>query len=63
MKLRSLYTLFTLIVMVKGAWWAAVTQPFILSLGSLMAGVDQEVLDVHTFNWGKWLPWTKWGKQ
>ena len=46
MKLRSILALFTLIVMVRGAWFAAAVQPVILSLGAVLSAVDQDVLDV-----------------
>ena len=54
MKLREVFALFTLSVVVKGSLWAAAVQPVILSLGAMMAAVDQDVLDVHFFDWRKW---------
>ena len=49
--------------MVNGAWWAAVTQPVILSFGSLLAAVDTDVLDVHLIDWNKWIPFLGKGKK
>ena len=46
MKLRDILALFTLIVMVRGAWLAAAVQPVIMSLGAVMSAVDLDVLDV-----------------
>ena len=56
MKLRSILALFTLIVMVRGAWFAATVQPFILSLGAVLSAVDQDVLDVQLNGIKSWLP-------
>ena len=44
--LRGIVTLLTLIVMVKGAWWAAAVQPVVLSLGAILTAVDLDVLNV-----------------
>ena len=35
MKLLTIFALFTLVVMVKGAFWAAAISPVILSIGAL----------------------------
>ena len=62
MKLKDILTLFTLSVIVKGAWWAAAVQPVVLSLGTMMAAVDLDVLDanvLHLFDWRKWIPGRK----
>ena len=56
MKLRELFALFTLSAVVKGSLWAAAVQPIILSLGAMMAAIDQDVLDVHFIDWN----WKKW---
>ena len=47
MKLKSIFALFTLSVMVKGTWLAAVVQPVILSLGAVLGALDLDVLDVQ----------------
>ena len=54
MRFREVFFLFTLSVVVNGSLWAAAVQPVILSLGAMMAAVDQDVLDVHFFDWKKW---------
>ena len=47
MKLANIFALFTLSVIVRGAWWVAAVQPFILSLGAMVFGtIDQDVLDI-----------------
>ena len=56
MKLRSILALFTLIVMVRGAWFAAAVQPVILSLGAVLSAVDLDVLDVQLTGIKNWLP-------
>ena len=56
MKLRSILALFTLIVMVKGAWLAAAVQPVILSLGAVLSAVDLDALDVQFTGLKSWLP-------
>ena len=54
MKLREVFALFTLSMVVKGSLWAVAVQPVILSLGAMMAAVDQDVLNVHFFDWKSW---------
>ena len=54
MKLTSIFTLFTLIVIVKGAWWAAAVQPVILSLGAVLGTIDQDVLDLQPIAQKNW---------
>ena len=46
MKLRDILTLFTLSVIAKGTWLAAVAQPVILGLGAVLAAFDSDVLEV-----------------
>ena len=45
MNFKVIFALLTLIVFVKGAWWAAAVQPVILSLGAVLSAIDQDVLD------------------
>ena len=40
MKLKELIALYTLIMMVKGAFWATAVQPLILSLGAVLGAID-----------------------
>ena len=47
MKLSSIFILFTLIVIVKGAWWAAAVQPVILGLGAILTTFNQDVIDLE----------------
>ena len=54
MKLTFIFTLFTLAVIVKGAWWAAAVQPVILGLGAVLASFDLDVLDVQSMEWKFW---------
>ena len=56
MKLRDILALFTLIIMVRGAWFAATVQPIILSLGAVLSAVDLDVLDVQLNGIKSWLP-------
>ena len=56
MKLRDIVAVLTLSVIVKGAWWAAVTQPVILGLGAAFASIDLDALEVHMIDWNKWNP-------
>ena len=44
--LRGIVALATLIVIVKGAWWATAVQPVVLSLGAILSAVDLDVLNV-----------------
>ena len=48
MKYLFIFVLFTLIVIVKGAWWAAVVQPVILGLGAILAAFDSDVLNTQS---------------
>ena len=45
MNFKVIFALLTLIVIAKGAWWAAAVQPVILSLGAVLSAIDQDVLD------------------
>ena len=45
MKLNNIFVLFALIVMAKGAWWAAATQPVILGLGALLGALNMDIFD------------------
>ena len=56
MKTTFIIALFSLIVMVKGAWWAAAVQPVILSLGAVLSAIDLDVLNIHLFSKEKELP-------
>ena len=40
MKLLVILAILALSVMVKGAWFAAIAQPVILSLGALLGAID-----------------------
>ena len=54
MKLSAVFALFALIVMVKGAWWAAAIQPFILSLGAIWGAIDLDLLE--SIEWRNLVP-------
>ena len=56
MKIRDIFALFTLIMIVKGTWWAAAVQPVILSLGAVLSAIDKDVLDIEQIQWKNWLP-------
>ena len=44
MKLRDIIALFTLCVMAKAAWLAALAQPVILGFGAVLAAMDLDIL-------------------
>ena len=46
MKLKVIFALCTLSVMVKGTWWAAAVQPVILSLGAILGALDLDVVNI-----------------
>ena len=46
MNLRDIFALFTLCVIVNGAWWAAAVQPVILSLGAGAVLSAFDILDI-----------------
>ena len=56
MKLKYIFALLSLCLIVKGAWWAAAVQPVILSLGAVMGALDRDVLDVQSIEWKGWMP-------
>ena len=56
MDLKQLFVLFTLCVLINGAWWAAVVQPAIISLGAILGTLDHDVLDVQPVEWKSMLP-------
>ena len=43
MKITYIIVLFSLTVIVKGAWWAAAVQPVILGLGAAFAAIDLDL--------------------
>ena len=56
MKLIGIFALFTLSTIVEGAIWAAAVQPVILTLGAIFTAIDQDVLDVQSIEWKRYLP-------
>ena len=50
MKLKGVFALLSLSVMVKGTWWSAAVQPIILSLGAIMGAIDLDVLEIPFIN-------------
>ena len=47
MKLKVIFALYTLSVIVKGMWWTAAVQPVILSLGAVFTAINLDVLDIE----------------
>ena len=56
MQLITVFVSLTLIVIVKGAWLAAVTQPVILGLGAVMGAFNMDVFDAQPMTWGIFVP-------
>ena len=58
MKFIETLSLFTLIVTtVKSAWWAAATQPVILTPGAVLGALNFDVLDVEPITtWKVYIP-------
>ena len=56
MKLSSIFIIFSLIVIVKSAWWAAAVQPVILGFGAVLTALNQDVLDVDPIELKSLLP-------
>ena len=56
MQYNTIFVLTTLIVMVKGAWLAAVTQPVILGLGAVMGALYMDVFDAQPIIWNIFFP-------
>ena len=56
MKIIGIFALFTLSTIVEGALWAAAVQPVILTLGAIFTAIDQDVLDVQSIEWKRYLP-------
>ena len=49
MKLKVLFTLFTIseiVKVVRSVWWAVALNPVLLSLGAIFTAIDQDVLDI-----------------
>ena len=46
MKLVIIYALLTLIVMVKGAWWATAAQPVMLGLGAVLGALNLDISEI-----------------
>ena len=51
MNLRGIFSLFTLSVIVKGAWLAATVQPVLLSIGTVFTA-----LNIEPIEWKNFLP-------
>ena len=50
MKTSCIFTIYTLIVIVKGTWWTAAVQPIVLTFGAAFAALNldvQPLLDVN----------------
>ena len=56
MKVSSIFVSFSLIVIVKGAWFAAALQPVILSLGAVLGAIDLDVLDAEPISLSEMMP-------
>ena len=56
MKLQSIFVISTLILIVRGAWWAAAVQPLVLGFGAILTALNQDVLDVESIELKGWLP-------
>ena len=46
MKLKSIVALFTFIISVEGAFWAAALNPVILSLGAVFGAINTDLLNI-----------------
>ena len=58
MKLKSkivVFTVLTLIEIVKGAWWAAAAQPVILSLGAVLGVLNLDIVDFEPIKWNLYI--------
>ena len=61
MKLKGILALFSLCVIVKGTWLAAIVQPVILGFGAVLTALNQDDLELDPtlqFDW----PWN-WNKK
>ena len=57
MKFIIILAIFSLIVMVKGAWWAAAAQPVILGLGAVLGALNLDISDVKPITeWNVYVP-------
>ena len=56
MQLNTLFALFTSVMMVKGAWFAAVAQPVILGLGAVLGALNMDVFDAQPIRWDIFVP-------
>ena len=48
MKISDIFTLYTLTVIVKGAWWASAVWPLILGFSAAFTSID---LDIELPSW------------
>ena len=51
MKLKSIVALFTFIISVEGAFWAAALNPVILSLGAVFGAINTDLLNIESIEW------------
>ena len=56
MLLNRVFVLFSLVLMVKGAWWAFAAQPVILGLGAILGVLNMDVFDAKPISWDLFIP-------
>ena len=56
---RLLFGIFTLSVIVKGAWWVAAAKPVILSFGAAFAVLNLDIQPLFDINWKNLLTFKK----
>ena len=58
MKLTCVFALLTLSVVIKGNLLVALTRPAILSIGTIYAAFNQNILDVKPIEWKNIVPFS-----
>ena len=55
MKTTCIFTIYTLIVIVKGSLWAAAVQPIVLTFGAAFTALNLDVQPLFDVNWKNFL--------
>ena len=59
MKLTFIFTLFTLSEIVKCNLIAAMARPVILSIGTIFAAMNQDVVEIQPLEWSNLMPYAR----
>ena len=59
----DIFVLYSLTVIVRGAWWAAAVKPVMLGFGAAFAAIDLDIEPLPFITFPKWLDFLNIGKK